>query len=288
MQYAIGPVLYFWPKEELADFYNTVKHSDINIVYIGETVCNKRREMKVNDWLDLAKELAQAGKQVILSTQALLQAPSEIKELEKYCDNGEFMVEANDLGAVELLHQHGLPFVCGSAINIYNKDALAIMLSQGMKRWVMPVELSRQWLSELLAELPEQMRAQFEVEVFAYGHLPLAYSARCFTARSLNRSKDDCQLCCKDYPSGRQVLSQEGQPVFVLNGIQTQSGQCYNLCNDQSGMQGLVDILRISPEYHHTEQVIEQFKQAALGKKQPLHHEVNGYWHQVPGLEYVS
>jgi collagenase-like PrtC family protease len=288
MQYAIGPVLYFWPKEELADFYNTVKHSDINIDYIGETVCNKRREMKVNDWLDLAKELARAGKQVILSTQALLQAPSEIKELEKYCDNGEFMVEANDLGAVELLHQHGLPFVCGSAINIYNKDALAIMLSQGMKRWVMPVELSRQWLSELLAELPEQMRAQFEVEVFAYGHLPLAYSARCFTARSLNRSKDDCQLCCKDYPSGRQVLSQEGQPVFVLNGIQTQSGQCYNLCNDQSGMQGLVDILRISPEYHHTEQVIEQFKQAALGKKQPLQHEVNGYWHQVPGLEYVS
>ncbi len=53
----------------------------------------------------------------------------------------------------------------------------------------------------------------------------LAYSARCFTARSENRAKDDCETCCqKKYPQGRQVLSQENQQVFVLNGIQTQSG----------------------------------------------------------------
>ena len=33
----------------------------------------------------------------------------------------------------------------------------------------------------------------------------------------------------KKYPQGREVLSQENQQVFVLNGIQTQSGYCYNL-----------------------------------------------------------
>ncbi|MFM2485249.1 U32 family peptidase [Celerinatantimonas yamalensis] len=288
MQYAIGPVLYYWPKTELEQFYQQIQQSSAPIVYLGETVCNKRRDMKPNDWLDIAQTLAACGKQVVLSTQALLQAPSEIKVLKQYCDNGEFLVEANDIGAIDLLHERKLPFVCGSAINIYNAASLKLLLRQGMVRWVMPVELSRDWLSQLLAELPSDSRSQFEVEVFGYGHLPLAYSARCFTARSLNRSKDDCQECCQDYPSGRKVFSQEGQSVFVLNGIQTQSGQCYNLCNDQESMTGLVDILRISPSYQRTNAVLEQFNQAALGQRQPLGEDVNGYWHQLAGLEVVN
>lgn len=41
-----------------------------------------------------------------------------------------------------------------------------------------------------------------EVELFAYGHLPLAYSARCFTARAENLPKDDCQFVCLNYPEG--------------------------------------------------------------------------------------
>ncbi|MRF09805.1 U32 family peptidase, partial [Escherichia coli] len=78
-----------------------------------------------------------------------------------------------------------------------------------------------EWLNNLLIQCEElAIRDKFEVEVFAYGHLPLAYSARCFTARSENRAKDDCETCCQKYPQGRQVLSQENQQVFVLNGIQ--------------------------------------------------------------------
>ncbi|CAG8998089.1 MAG: hypothetical protein CENE_00020 [Candidatus Celerinatantimonas neptuna] len=287
MQYAIGPVLYFWPKATLEHFYQEMAQSDASIIYLGEAVCAKRRELKIADWMELARQLTSHGKQVVLSTQALLQAPSEVKELERYCDNGEFMVEANDVGAIELLYQRQLPFVCGPAINIYNASALKLMLKQGMKRWVMPVELSHDWLQGLLTELPYQTRQQFEVEVFGYGYLPLAYSARCFTARSLHRSKDECELCCKDYPNGREVLSQEEQPVFVLNGIQTQSGQCYNLCNDQESMQGLVDVLRISPVYQHTADALQQFIRAQAGKYQPLENDVNGYWHQLAGIKNV-
>ncbi|MFW9289916.1 hypothetical protein, partial [Glaesserella parasuis] len=92
-------------------------------------------------------------------------------------------------------------------------------------RWVMPVELSRDWLVNMLNGCDALgIREQFEVEVTGYGYLPLAYSARCFTARSENRAKDDCELCCLNYPNGRLTESQEGQAVFVLNGIQTQSG----------------------------------------------------------------
>ncbi|MFM2481518.1 U32 family peptidase [Celerinatantimonas sp. YJH-8] len=285
MQYAIGPILYFWPRTEVEAFYQEIAKSDADIVYLGETVCNKRRELKASDWIALAKAVAACGKQVVLSTQALLQAPSEINELQRYCDNGEFMIEANDVGAIELIRAQKLPFVCGPAINAYNAATLKVLIGQGMRRYVMPVELSRDWLQSLLNELEAPLRESLEVEVFAYGHLPLAYSARCFTARSLNRGKDDCQLCCLDYPEGRLVKSQEGQPVFVLNGIQTQSGQCYNLSQDQTSMEELVDVIRISPSYQQTLQVLERFKQAAQGEKSPLGDDVNGYWHQLAGLK---
>ena len=46
-------------------------------------------------------------------------------------------------------------------------------------------------------------------------------------------------------PNGRDVLSQENQQVFVLNGIQTMSGYVYNLGNELTSMQGLVDIVRL-------------------------------------------
>ena len=72
-----------------------------------------------------------------------------------------------------------------------------------MVRWCMPVELSRDWLANLLTQCEELgIRNQFEVEVLSYGHLPLAYSARCFTARSEDRPKDECETCCMSTQPG--------------------------------------------------------------------------------------
>ena len=54
-----------------------------------------------------------------------------------------------------------------------------------MVRWCMPVELSRDRLKTIVEQCQRAgFLDQFEVEVHSYGHLPLAYSARCFTARS--------------------------------------------------------------------------------------------------------
>ena len=147
----------------------------------------------------------------------------------------------------------------------------------------MPVELSKDKLSEILSKCDAiGINDRFEVEVFSYGHLPLAYSARCFTARSENRAKDDCELCCLNYPRGRVASSQEGQTLFVLNGIQTMSGYRYNLINDLKTMEGLVDIVRISPEAGSTFEVLTNFVHAnsiSLSAD-----ETNGYWHQIAGL----
>ncbi|MGK4448227.1 U32 family peptidase [Yersinia enterocolitica] len=292
MKYALGAVLYYWPKTDIETFYQAAASSSADIIYLGENVCTKRREMKVGDWLALAKDVAASGKQVVISTLALLQAPSELNELKRYVENGDFLLEANDLGAVNMAAERGLPFVAGHALNCYNAYTLRILHRQGMMRWCMPVELSRDWLANMLQQCEELgFRNQFEVEVLSYGHLPLAYSARCFTARSEDRAKDECETCCIKYPQGRPVLSQEDQQVFILNGIQTQSGYCYNLGNDLISMQGLVDIVRLSPQGMETLGVIDQFRANELGLN-PLtladKADCNGYWRRLAGLELVS
>lgn len=291
MKYSLGPLLYYWPKTNTEQFYHAAMQSSADIIYLGETVCSKRREMKVNDWLDLAKELAGSGKQIVLSTLTLIEAPSELLELQRYVENGEFLIEANDLAAVNMMAERQLPFVCGPAINNYNAYTLKLLLKQGMIRWCMPVELSQEWLSDTLKQCEELgIRDKFEVEVFSYGHLPLAYSARCFTARSENLPKDKCQTCCINYRNGRQVFSQEQQRVFVLNGIQTQSGYCYNLGNNLTEMNGLVDVIRLSPMGEESLAVIEQFRQNETGQA-PLtlenRRDCNGYWKNISGLELV-
>ena len=78
MKYSLGPVLYYWPKETLEKFYQAAAKSRADVIYLGEAVCSKRRATKVGDWLDMAKMLAGQGKQVVLSTLALVQAPSEL------------------------------------------------------------------------------------------------------------------------------------------------------------------------------------------------------------------
>lgn len=287
MQFSLGPILYFWPKAQILDFYRQAADSAVDIVYLGETVCSKRRELKFEDYMQIAHMLREAGKQVCLSSMTLLESPSELREMRKYISNGEFMLEANDVGAVAMLHEAGLPFIAGAAINCYNQHSLRKLISMGLKRWVMPVELSGDWLAQILNEgIIQDVRSCFETEVFSFGHLPLAWSGRCFTARSENRAKDQCELCCINYPKGREVKSQDGTQVFVLNGIQTQSGFRYNLINQLPGMRNIVDVVRLSPEPNETFDWLEKFRANLTGSAaHPLSLlESNGYWLNLAGM----
>ena len=292
MQYALGPVLWYWPTDMLEDFYQQAVRSSADIIYLGEAVCSKRRATPYARWMALARDVASSGKQVVLSTLALLQSPSELKELQRYVENGEFLIEANDIGTVNMAAERHLPFVAGPTLNVYNADTLQLLVKEGMTRWCMPVEMSRDWLLQLLAQCETRgIRQQFEVEVMGYGHLPLALSARCFTARSENRAKDDCETCCINYPTGRRVNSQEGQQVFVLNGIQTMSGYCYNLGNDLAGMRGQVDCVRLSPQDTSTLAEIDRFRANENGQA-PLMVakgcDCNGYWRKLAGMTLAS
>jgi len=52
---SLGPVLYYWPRETLLEFYARIAASPVDIVYLGETVCSKRRVLNYSEWLELAE-----------------------------------------------------------------------------------------------------------------------------------------------------------------------------------------------------------------------------------------
>lgn len=290
MQLSLGENLFYWKRQDVYDFYQQMLEQPLDIIYLGESVCSKRRELKTQEWIDLAKELAKSGKQIVLSTLSLIEAESELKTLRRLCDNGELLVEANDMAAVQLMAEKKLPFVTGPAINVYNARALQALHKQGLKRWVMPVELSAETLADIISDAQEMgFGDQVESEVFSYGYLPLAFSARCFTARAKNLPKDNCQFVCIDYPEGLPMTSQEDQSVFTINGIQTMSGQVYNLLPEVEQMKQMgVDVVRVSPQPEGMVQVIQQFRGVIDGNSQQIPtipaDAVNGYWYKNAGL----
>ena len=256
MKLALGPLLYFWSREAVFDFYAAVADWPLDCVYLGETVCSKRRALRLADWLEIADRLNASGKQVVLSSLALLEAESELLTLQRIADNGRFWVEANDIGAVQLLAGR-VPFVAGPHINSYNAATLELLADLGARRWVLPVELSR----ATLAQLQQTRPAGLETEVFAFGRLPLAFSARCFTARAHNLPKDDCQLRCGDYSEGMSMNTREGEHLFTLNGIQVQSGGNCNLLGAVNELMDLnVDVLRLSPQASGMNEMIALFQ----------------------------
>lgn len=293
LRLTLGPVLYYWSREDLFAFYHDIADSPVDTVYLGESVCAKRRSLGLDDWMAIGNELASAGKQVVLSSLALIEAESELKTLRRLCDNGRFLVEANDMAAVQLLAGKA-PFVAGPFINIYNPRTLAKLAKLGLCRWVMPVELSSDTLAGVQAERPDGV----ETELFAFGRLPLALSARCFTARAHKLPKDDCQLRCLDYPDGMLLSTQEDERFLALNGIQTQSAQTYSLLQELDTIAGLgVDLLRISPQSQHTPRILQAFDDVLNGRRESggAQHELStympagpcdGYWSGRAGLSW--
>ncbi len=293
MKIALGPVQYYWSRSTIMQFYESMIDTPVDIVYLGETVCSRRHELRLPDWLDVAGMLADAGKEVVLSTQVLLESGNDLATLRKITENGRYAVEANDMGAVHCLE--GKPFIAGPYLNVYSGPTLNLLAGLGARRWVMPLEMGREGLAQMQYDRPSGM----ETEIFAYGRMPLAFSARCFTARNRNIPKDNCQYVCMDHPNGLLLETREGQPFLVLNGTQTQSALVYTLLHEIATMGDMgVDILRLSPQAEHTANVVDMFHSVIHGTQTiaqaydrllPLMPAApcNGYWHGKPGLELL-
>ena len=291
MKLALGPLLYYWPRDTVLGFYDAIADAPVDTVYLGEVVCSRRHELAIEDWLAIGARLAAAGKEVVLSTQALTESEGDLKLVHRAVANGCFRVEANDWGAARIL-AGAAGWVAGPHLNVYNPQTLALVTELGATRWVAPLEATHELVAGILAARPAEM----EAEVFGFGRLPLAHSARCFTARRFNRQKEDCGYACLEFPDGMALATREGQPFLAVNGVQTLSAGVYCLADELEALAGTgVDLLRVSPQWHNTAAVLFALRAAcdgALGSfdaRKALAALApgklwNGFWHGRPGM----
>lgn len=280
LRLSLGPLQHFWPREKVQAFYAASLDWPIATVYLGETVCSKRRQLRHDDWLALADAQAAAGREVVLSTLALIEAASELSSARRWVDNGRFLVEANDMATVQLCREAGVHFVGGPSLNVYNQVALRHLVDAGMVRWVASTEMGRVLLQALIDAARADGMPMPALEVTGWGRLPLAWSARCFTARAFGTGKDDCGFRCIEHPDGLPLATRDGEPFLRINGIQVQGEAICDLAPELAELGALgASRVRLYPQVDGMAEVVARFSAALSGGSVARLGDNAGYWH---------
>ncbi len=239
---SLGPCFFNWPAGRLADFYARIAdEAPVDRVYLGEVICGKRMPFLDALWPRAIERLERAGKQVVVSMLALPATPRERTAMTELAGLDR-LAEINDLSA--LAARHGRPFVAGPFLNIYNEVALAALAARGAKSWCPPVELPLSSITTVARACPE-----VEVELFAFGRLPLALSGRCYHARVHGLNKDSCGFVCEEDPDGMAVTTLDGKDFLAANGIQTLSHAVQTVALAPAALAAAgIRSLRLSPQ----------------------------------------
>lgn len=260
---SLGPCLFNWQPEKLRDFYFRIAdEADLDTVHVGEVVCSKRTPFFTPFLPEVIERLAASGKEVVLSSLALIMSSRETEQARDIAQGDGWLVEVNDVSVAAMLA--GRPFVVGPMVNVYNEGTLACLEEMGAIRVCLPAELSGSVIGTLTAS------AKAEIEIQAFGRLPLAISARCYHARSRNLAKDGCQYVCADDPDGMAVDTLDDEPFLAVNGTQTMSYHYLDLLAELSSLR-IMGVRRFRLWPHDTDMVAVAalFRSVAAGTLDP-------------------
>lgn len=299
MKLAIGPILFDWKKEEILRFYDEVADMPVDRVYLGEVVCAKKKGLNVEDLEKIGKKLEKAGKEVVVSSLAVVSNEDELK-LVRDMASLPFPVEANDMGVFNIVKSQESEvrsqkkIIAGLHITTYNVPSIQFLQGLGVERVVFPVELARDSVAHCI------QHTSIDAEVFGHGKAPLAFSWRCYTSRSYGLNKSNCRHHCKEHPDGMLLKTIDGEPTFTINGTSVLSARTYTLVEAIEDLQAIgVSALRISPQYQHTKKIADVFKKRLNGiigldeglamlKETSPQGFCNGWYFGKAGKEYVK
>ncbi|HEY7610611.1 MAG TPA: U32 family peptidase [Alphaproteobacteria bacterium] len=286
----LGPVQFNWPPEKWRDFhFRVADEAPVDCVHVGEVVCAKRAPFVAPYLPDVVERLERSGKEVVVSTLALIGGERDAAMIRELVAGTDRLIEANDLGVVQLLA--GRPHMIGPMVNVYNEHALAFLAARGAVRVCLPAELPAASLAALAAA-PDPV----ELEVLAFGRVPLAISARCFHARAHGLHKDGCRYVCGNDPDGLAVDTVEGRAFLAVNGTQTLSHAYANIAGEVGAIMAMgIGRLRLAPHDCDMVGVATVFHRLAAGEIEldaaqarlrdllPGRAFANGFFHAAPG-----
>ncbi|MDX5592214.1 ubiquinone anaerobic biosynthesis protein UbiV [Pseudovibrio sp. SPO723] len=260
VELSLGPNFFNWPNEQLVDFYARIAdEAQIERVYVGEVICGKRMPFSDKVFPEIIERLQAAGKTVVVSTLALPVTVRDRKSIVELCE-WDGLVEVNDFAGVA--KRKGKPFAAGPFLNVYNEGAAQTLVNMGMESVCPPVELPMTSIETIAKAVPD-----LDMELFAFGRLPLAVSGRCYHARAHKLHKDSCQFICDRDPDGMDVTTLDDEIFLAANGIQTLSNTVHAtaLTKDELIDKG-VKRLRLSPHSLDMVAVINIFRDLAEGR----------------------
>jgi collagenase-like PrtC family protease len=292
---SMGPIYYLWDGPKWRDFYFRIAdEAAVEHVTLGETVCSKRQHFIEPHIAEVVERLEAANKTVTLSTLAMVTLERESRHVRDLIRDSSHPVEANDLSALGLLK--GRPHAIGPLVNVYNAATARLLAARGAQNICLPPELPAVSIRQMLDAMPG-----FSFEIFAFGRMPLAISARCAHARSKGLTKDNCQFVCGEEPDGLPLRTLDRQSFLVLNGVQTMSNSCAVLIDD---LAPLVDAgvarIRLSPQNCDMVRVAALYRGVLDGRIDgeeaivelalvyPNARFSNGFLHQREGAAWVS
>ncbi len=253
MELTLGPVLFEWKSEELKRFYDAVAEMEVDTVYLGELVCDKRWR-GTDDIAKIAERLTSAGKKVVLSSLVVVSNEAELNRTRELAAL-PYAIEANDMSVFNMVDAKTKELRAGPHITTYNVPSVEFLQSIGVERVTFPVELS----GESVAYNIEQ--TGIKGEIFAHGKVPLAFSWRCYTSRAFGLNKSECRHDCKHDPDGMEIKSVEGEPLFTINGTSILSAKTYSLIEFTGDLKAKgVSAIRISPQSIGTGELVRIYR----------------------------